>query len=194
MWCPFAVQTFTRNDQFRSHTRFQRKLFLSLIEGNFGEPSLMFTQSQDIAGDRDALIDIYKRFEVPESQYIKQARKFFDTLQDTRSRFDDDEYTLEGIVHLVNGWRIHSLVEEWFSTVEKERQALKPRDAFVDILNRMFHRKQTHVLDNNELLFTTTSEKTLTAFELSSGEKQLYIIFAEALLQRGKSCIYPIVA
>ena len=20
MWCPFAVQTFTRNDQFRSHT------------------------------------------------------------------------------------------------------------------------------------------------------------------------------
>ena len=54
----------------------------------------------------------------------------------------------------------------------------------------MFHRKSAEVLDNNELAFVTDSEKSLNAYHLSSGEKQLYIIFAEALLQRGKSCIY----
>lgn len=60
----------------------------------------------------------------------------------------------------------------------------------MDILNQMFYKKKTHVLDNNELAFTTNSGKKLSAFELSSGEKQLYIILAEALLQRGRSCIY----
>ena len=32
--------------------------------------------------------------------------------------------------------------------------------------------------------------KNLSTFDLSSGEKQLFIILAEALLQRSKPCIY----
>ena len=171
---------------------FQRKLFLSLIEADYGATQLQSFISENVGGDRDALIDIYRRFEVPESQYMNRTNEFFDTLQRLQSRDQESSqaYTIQDLVHLVNSWRVHSLVEEWSSTVEKERDALQPRDGFVEIMNRMFYKKKTHVLDNNELAFTTNSGKKLSAFELSSGEKQLYIILAEALLQRGKSCIY----
>ena len=171
---------------------FQRKLFLSLIEVDYGATRLQSFLNQDVDEDRNALIDIYKRFEVPESQYVKRATEFFNTLQilQSKDQGDDQSYTIQDLVHLVNSSRVHSLVEEWSSMVEKEKEALKPRDAFVEIMNRMFFRKKANILDNNELTFITDSDKTLTPFELSSGEKQLYIIFAEALLQRGKSCIY----
>lgn len=169
---------------------FQRKFFLSLIEGDHGVPGLPSLLNQDIAGDRDALIEIYRRFEVPESQYLERTTDFFGTLQLLKSRDSNKGFSLQELVLLVNSWRVHSLVEEWSSTVENEKEALKPRDAFVEILNRMFHRKSAQVLDNNELTFITNSSKHLSAYDLSSGEKQLYIIFAEALLQRGKSCIY----
>ena len=169
---------------------FQRKFFLSLIEGDHGVPGLSSLLNQDIAGDRDALIEIYRRFEVPESQYLERTTDFFGTLQLLRSRDSRKGISTQELVLLVNSWRVHSLVEEWSSTVENEKEALKPRDAFVEILNRMFHRKSAQVLDNNELTFITNSSKNLSAYDLSSGEKQLYIIFAEALLQRGKSCIY----
>ena len=174
-----------------SETRdFQRKLFLSLIEGDYGVSQFQSMLLQGVEGDRDALIEIYERFGVPESQYKRKARDFFDTLQRLRSRNNESPYELEEVVQLLNGWRVHSLVEQWSVTVNNEKEALKPRDTFVEILNKMFHRKTARILNNNELQFTTTSEKLLSAFELSSGEKQLYIIFAEALLQRGKSCIY----
>ena len=120
----------------------------------------------------------------------RKAKVFFDTLQELHSRTDNTVYDMEEVAQILNGWRVHSLVEEWTVAVDKERKALKPRDTFIEILNRMFHRKSACILDNNELQFSTDSEKNLSAFELSSGEKQLYIIFAEALLQRERSCIY----
>ena len=174
-----------------SETRdFQRKLFLSLIHGDQDIPAFQSLLSQSIEGDQEALVDIYKRFEVPESQYKKGTDTFFDTLKALQAGNDNTGYSFNDIVHLVNSWRVHSLVQEWFVTVDKEKEALRPRDTFLTIINRMFHRKQAIILDNNDLQFTTDSEKTLSVFDLSSGEKQLYIIFAEALLQRGKSCIY----
>ena len=171
---------------------FQRKFFLSLIEAGHAAPRLESFVDHDDGGDRDALIEIYRRFEVPEREYIKQTTEFFDTVQQLQERSQDESqgYTMRELVHLINSWRVHSLVGEWSSTVEKEKEALKPRDAFVNVLNRMFHRKEAQIQDNNELAFITDSGKSLTAFELSSGEKQLYIIFAEAVLQRGKACIY----
>ena len=169
---------------------FQRKLFLSLIEVDDKGLTLDTTLNQDFEADRDALVEIYKRFEVPESQYRKRTQKFFGFLRELSSRSDRSTYTLPELVTMLNSWRIHSLVQEWNITVNKEKQALQPRDAFVGILNRMFHRKRAEILDNNDLHFSTTSDKNLSTFDLSSGEKQLYIIFAEALLQRGKPCIY----
>lgn len=174
-----------------SETRdFQRTLFLSLIEGRYGIAEFQSMLNQSVEGDQGALIDIYERFGVPESQYKKKAKVFFDILQELHSRTDNKVYDMEEVAQILNGWRVHSLVEEWSVTVDKEKKALKPRDTFVEILNRMFHRKSASILDNNELQFSTDSEKQLSAFELSSGEKQLYIIFAEALLQREKACIY----
>ncbi len=169
---------------------FQRKFFLSLIEDNQDNPSLSFLLKQDLADDREALTDIYRRFEVPESQYMERTTNFFSTLKRLKTRDLGDGFSLQELILLINSWRVHSLVEEWVDTVEKEKEALMPRESFLEILNRMFHRKNARVLDNNEIAFVTTSEKTLTAYDLSSGEKQLYIILAEALLQRGNSCIY----
>ncbi len=173
-----------------SETRnFQRKLFLSLIESDYGASELHSMLTHSVEGDRDALIDIFERFGVPANEYKERAKQFFGKLQHLLSR-DETAYEIKEVVLLLNGWRIHSLVEEWSVTVDKEREALQPRDVFVETLNQMFHRKHAEILDNNEIQFATGTNRTLSAFNLSSGEKQLYIIFAEALLQRGQSCIY----
>ena len=170
--------------------KFQRKLFLSLIEFDERFSSLNSIQELNLEKEQEAIEDIFRRFEVPESQYSSRTNAFFAKLRELRDREEVGSYTTMEVVHLVNSWRVHSLAEQWFQTVDAERKLLEPREAFLGILNKMFHRKCAEVLGSNDLIFRTESGKNLSTFDLSSGEKQLFIILAEALLQRSKPCIY----
>lgn len=136
------------------------------------------------------MIDIFERFNIPYDEYRNDADKFFDTLQVIQDDKEKNSYSPADFVAMINAHKIHALVGEWNGAVEAEKGILRPRDAFVEILDAMFHRKKSEVMPSGEIVFHSRSGKTLRITELSSGEKQLFIILAEALLQKDAEWTY----
>lgn len=169
---------------------FQRKLFRSLIQiDTIGSLSGIVTD-MDLDAEEAALTDIFDRFDIPKEEYHDDANRFFAHLEEIQSEDDKSAYTHDDLVALINAHKIHSLVDDWNEAVQAEKEVVKPRDAFVRILNNMFHRKKAVVLPSGEFVFHTQSGKDLSVYDLSSGEKQLFIILSEALLQKDAEWTY----
>jgi predicted ATPase len=169
---------------------FQRKLFRSLIHIDTSGSLSDIVKDMDLRSEEKALTDIFDRFEIPKNEYQNDADRFFDHLATIQGEEDKSAYTQDELVALINAHKIHSLVDDWNEAVQAEKEAVKPRDAFVKILNNMFHRKKAVVLPSGEFIFHSQSGKDLTVYELSSGEKQLFIILGEALLQKDAEWTY----
>lgn len=174
-----------------SETRdFQRKFFRSVIQldttfslsGNLSELNL--------EEEKSSLVDIFDRFNIPANEYRSDADTFFSHLQKIKDEGEKATFSPEDLVALISASKFHALVVDWNVAVEAERVILQPREAFVKILDSMYHLKKAEVLPSGEMLFRSQSGKELRIFELSSGEKQLFIILGEALLQRDAEWTY----
>ncbi|MGV0762311.1 AAA family ATPase [Tistrella mobilis] len=169
---------------------FQQKLFRSLISGDTTFSLAGKLEGMNLHDEKLALIDIFNRFGIPKDEYLSDAEKFFDTLRVIQDSGDKSSYTVGEIVNMINAHKIHSLVDEWNKAVSLEKKTLQPRDAFIKILDSMLHRKVAKVLPSGEMIFHSRSGKELRVWELSSGEKQLFIILGEALLQKDAEWTY----
>lgn len=183
----FSELSSNANQQTRD---FQRKLFRSLISGDTSFSLNASLEGMNLPAEKLSIIDIFDRFEIPQDEYLADADKFFGRLQVIQDEEGKSSYTIPDLVATINAFKIHSLVEEWNETVQAEKKALEPKDAFVRILGAMFHRKKAEVLPSGEMVFYSKSGKTLKITELSSGEKQLFIILGEALLQKDAEWTY----
>jgi predicted ATP-dependent endonuclease of OLD family len=74
--------------------------------------------------------------------------------------------------------------------LKKQNVIYQSKETFILIINELLQRKDLIVNERNELIVKTQSEKEFDLKFLSSGEKQLVIIFGEALLQKHKPHIF----
>lgn len=183
----FSELSSNANQQTRE---FQRKFFRSLIAEDSSFSLGNNLGGMDLQSEKSALIDIFERFSIPQDEYKNDAEKFFDALQVIQDDQDKNTYSPADLLVMINAHKIHALVIEWNEAVKAEKEILQPRDAFVEILDAMFHRKVAEVMPSGEIVFHSRSGKTLRITELSSGEKQLFIILAEALLQKDAEWTY----
>jgi predicted ATPase len=86
--------------------------------------------------------------------------------------------------------KIHETVEKWKETQIKESEIYKSRDVFLEVLNKMLLKKEVFVNNENVLEVKKSNGETFPINALSSGEKQLLILFGEALLQENRSFIF----
>lgn len=99
-------------------------------------------------------------------------------------------YGLEELVALATVLPMQKLVREWANTQKNQEALAKPRTEFLEVLNDMYKKKNLSLNPSNELEVELPNGKHLPLSELSSGEKQLLILFAEALLQEKGEFIY----
>ena len=169
---------------------FQKSVFRSLI-AEVPIPSLIKSLAgMDLQSEKEALIEIFKRFNIHEVEYSEGVKKLFDTLQSIRDDTTTEPEEFDRVSAMINGPKIHALVDEWNEVIEAEKKVLKPKEDFIKILNLMFRRKTATVMPSGEIVFETTSRKMLDITKLSSGEKQLFIILGEALLQKDSEWTY----
>jgi predicted ATPase len=107
-----------------------------------------------------------------------------------KAQDEKDSFELGELVALAAVFPMQQIVGEWNRTESKQEMIAKPRVEFLQTLNSMYSGKTLSLTQKNELQVDLTDGKHLTLSELSSGEKQLLIIFAEALLQEKTEFIY----
>lgn len=171
---------------------FQKKSFLTMLHQEGVARVFTFSKELDLTRERKTLNEIFDVLGVDKKSYEGKLKSHFDKLSRIQNEHSHaPAVTIDDFATLYNSWRIHSLVTEYEELQRKKKDIFKQRDAFTQILNKMFAgRKIISLSDNNELKVTTKNGRPISLEDLSSGEKQLLIILSEALVQNLEPVIY----
>ncbi len=169
---------------------FQQTIFLSLLTDEKEKDVFAFLKKLDYEKEKNALIQIFKLFNLDEKQFSKKVEAHYEAYARSIDSIDSKGVQFNNLAVLLGTRRIHSVVQEWNRLTQKQKSIYQPRDVFIQVINSLLQRKTICLNDKNELVVKTQSGKTFPLAFLSSGEKQLLIILGEALLQQGSSWIY----
>jgi len=141
----------------------------------------------DVQAAIESLIDNFLR---GGAESLKQrVRAHFELA--AKALVEKEGYDLDELVALGTVVPMQKIVAEWNETQNKQECIAKPRTEFIDTINSMYRNKKLSLTVRNELEFELLPGGAhLPLSELSSGEKQLLILFAEALLQEQAEFIY----
>lgn len=171
--------------------KFQQTIFLSMLTDEKKENVFSFLNQLDSEKEKQALIQIFKLFNVDEKKFSKKVEAHFKSYESALVNLNKDKsLNFEDLAVLLGTRRIHSVVQDWSILTKKQKNIYKPKNTFIDIINGLLQRKNIHVNTKNELEVETQSGKKFPLSYLSSGEKQLLIILGEALLQESSAWIY----
>lgn len=173
--------------------QFQEQVFLSFIEErhSFFE---RIASSEDDPEEKTALISALRDLGVSNSKATKSVSSHFTRLERARKAYhDSNALTLETIGTLSDSARLRQIVNRWRELVVRRNEIFKPRASFEQIINTLFTGKELHFDQRNNPKIQITRSRKMEEVDvdaLSSGEKQLFILLGEALLQEGRPVVF----
>jgi ABC-type lipoprotein export system ATPase subunit len=102
----------------------------------------------------------------------------------------DDE--IQRLLNTDNNSEVHSKIIQLFKDKEKITAEInKNKEVFLNLINDLFAEtdKTIDFDENNSIIFRKSNDDVITAYQLSSGEKQILIILLKILLQENKPYI-----
>jgi len=170
---------------------FQKNIIVSLLTEKTQNTVFSLVKRLNLEQEKNSIKDIFDHLKIDKKGTSSSLDKHFKAVGDAISKMEMHEgLMLPDLMSVTNSFRIHRVVLEWNSFLEKQKQILKPMETFLSVLNGLYQRKKMVVNENNELTAITKSGKQLSINNLSSGEKQLLIIIGEALLQNETPWVY----
>jgi len=169
---------------------FQKLIFLSLISTETESQVFNTLDKIDIKKEKEDLAKIYTLFNLKTTEYQKKLNRYALEYEKSYAKRKDKSLSFNDAEYLIGMKRIHSVIQKWQELLKKQNKIFQSKETFITIINQLLQRKDLIVNERNELVVKTQSEKEFDLKFLSSGEKQLVIIFGEALLQKHKPHIF----
>lgn len=170
---------------------FQKNIIFSLLTDQTEKAVLSSVKRFDIEREKSALIDIFMKLGFKETRISGRVNRHFDSLVSALDKWEANEaISLPDIMTVVGSFRVHRVVQEWNKLLEKQISIMSPRQNFLRLFNEMLQRKRLEINEKSDMIVVTESGKKFPLSSLSSGEKQLFIILGEALLQEGAPWVY----
>lgn len=171
---------------------FQKFIFESLIDVPQKNTLSTFDENIDANREKTSLQEIFSLFKLDEKVTNKKLDTYFKGYKNSVANFKAREgsISIEDFSFLLGIRRIHSVVQEWNSLIQKQNIINEPKKIFLDVINSLLQRKGLIINERNELVVRTVNGKIFPLINLSSGEKQLLIILGQSLLQESKTHIY----
>ncbi|WP_417602769.1 AAA family ATPase [Owenweeksia hongkongensis] len=170
--------------------KFQKYIFLSLLSTQTEAEIFQTLRKIDLQKEKKSLAEVYSLFKVSEADYKEKLDKYSNSFSNALQKSADDKISFDDAEYLIGMKRIHSVVQQWQKLLNKQSVIFESRDNFMKVINDLLQRKELIINERNELLVVTQSGKKFHPRHLSSGEKQLLIIFGETLLQRSQAHIF----
>ena len=175
-------------------SKFQETIFLSLLADQSEDEILDQIKSKfDFKEERNALEEIYKKFELNPNQFEMRTSKHFEELKNAIDKMNNKNasgLSLTEFAAIMGTIRIKSVIDQWRDLTKQQDEIFKSRNTFLEILNSMVSKKEFFINNENVLSVKNEKKQDFPVQRLSSGEKQLLIILGEALLQERKPWIY----
>ena len=177
---------------------FQKNVFNLLIDSDTKTSAIL---NLNLETEKKSLKSIYKELNIidendRQNEIInKKVDKHFESVKKVKERILKNSKPTEDlkekeIISLYRTIIAHDAIENW-EKYEKFKETLyKQKNIFLDLLSDLFKNKNVKINEKNELKIYKKNNDFISLLKLSSGEKQMLIILAEALLQENKSSIY----
>jgi hypothetical protein len=170
--------------------KFQQVYLLALLSPS-GFAFLSSLDSVNPEDEKAAIRGMFAEFNIKSSIYSHKLENFSKRMTKALSNYTPGEpLNADDFLVLTDTVRIHDSVKEWHKLLEKRSKIYAPKNTFVSILNGMLYRKRISINTGNQPVFYSDNDEELSLEDLSSGEKQLFILMGETLLQRQKTCIF----
>ena len=171
---------------------FQKTSFLSLITIHTDGDIRDFAEKADIVSERKSLESILELLQVDQRKYHKHLDRLVAQFTDARKPLVEKKgVTLLQLSSIIQAYKSHSLVQLYEELQEIKKVIFSPRENFLLVLNGLFHpRKRISLSEENELVVRNINDTKVELEDLSSGEKQLFILLGQALLQESKPVIF----
>ncbi len=173
--------------------KFQKYIFESLIDSSqYDIFKSLLSQDIDSEKEKESLRSIFQYFKIEQKIYSKKIDEYFSEYKKSSEKIinEGENVKVKDFGYLLGLLKIHAVVEEWNKINDKQKQINKTKEIFLKVLNSLLIRKKVFISEKNELMIETQSGKVLSLTNLSSGEKQLIIIFGQSLLQGENTYIY----
>lgn len=171
---------------------FLESVFLSLLYTQRRQSSIEAMASELQDSTITDLKEIFGSYKVAEKNYANRLTTHFEAINRARTpRLSSQQgYTLNELITIFDGRRIADLVAQWRKSQDAIRELLRPKSDFIDVMNRLLLRKTLSFDDRNQPVIRTDDGRTFGPEALSSGEKQLFILLGEALLQESRPFVF----
>lgn len=172
----------------------QQEALLSLIEVNHANQPL--PNAAKIKKIKKQLNDLFTDLEIPEIKATKKINEYFSVLENWHQDLKgEDEKEFSNRISLslptVITWpKLQSVIEKYENFINSSERIYLPKTQFFELLESFFQRKKVILTADKKMVVETQSGKMLMLNQLSSGEKQLFILLGECLLQRQENWIY----
>ena len=169
---------------------FQEYIFLSLLDRERSSSEVLSADDID-PEEKSNLAGVLKDLGVAQSKAKKSARSHYTKLSKAKRKLQEThKIDLDDAITLSDASRIRNMISEWRNLNEKRAAIFKPRTQFEAIINRLFSGKDLRFDPRNLPKVRLQSEEEVDINILSSGEKQLFILLGETLLQENRPVVF----
>lgn len=172
------------NRALKQNEQFQKSVLLSTIKDT-RKSAFAAIDDETLKRMQQTAKRVFAESGINEGDYLDTLSGMFDRYQSERRNLEQkDRLLLQGLQRLMAMQRLENILVDWEEREKRRAELFIRRDRFIELLNELYRGKNVQVSQANELEVVTSREKApLPLSMLSSGEKQLLILFGEALLQ-----------
>lgn len=169
---------------------FQEYVFLSLLEQNYTGGDI-FNQAKLEQESRETVVDILKSLGVANPKANRSVNGHYSRVQNAKKSYEQrNQVSLSEAITLSDAHRVSEMIKEWRKLQNQRQSIFEPRIKFEKIINSLLSGKEIHFDQRNTPKVHLKSQDSVDIKALSSGEKQLFILLGEALLQEGRPVVF----
>lgn len=165
-------------------SQFQYSIFSDFFDENSYSAEVPGNKATD--QNTRLLKSIFTHFGMKEEEARERASSYIKEYNSIVTSFGHRALDLPQLRRLLDGSRVLSIAERWRFTEERINELYSPRDAFLQLINDLYQRKILSFTNRGLPQIRTSTSKTLKVTDLSSGEKQLFILLSDFLIQEQK--------
>ncbi|MFV3127972.1 AAA family ATPase [Niveispirillum sp. KHB5.9] len=182
----------------REAREFEKKIFSSIIyDSSKYNYSNNILESIDLPSQKTYMSTIFGDLGVNKSDYIDKMDYHYELAENVRRKFlEKDELRLNDLIVLASIFQADQTARFWLDYQRKVDSHSRGKKFIKEMFEKFFSNKKLIILEDGRILFALyrgnnfTNRTFISPFQLSSGEKQLYIFLMEALLERGRPVVY----
>lgn len=152
----------------------------------------MFEAALSETEDKETVVGVLRDLGVTKVKATKSVNDHFNRVANAKKRLHDknNQLTFEDALSLSDATRVGKMINEWLDLQSRRRAIFQLRIKFEEIINNLFSGKELRFDERNTPMVHLESGEAVDIKTLSSGEKQLFILLGEALLQEDRSVVF----